>query len=136
VGSFDFRPADASDMSDKAITILVILLSVVLNAAAQLLIRVSVRDGIELAPSDAIRDLLALALQPTLVVATSCFMLSLVSWIYVLSRAETSFAYPFVSLGFVMVAAVGHFFLNEPVSPQRIAALLLIMSGMLVLAQS
>lgn len=123
-------------MSDKAITILVILLSVVLNAAAQLLIRVSVRDGIELSASDAVRDLLALALQPTLVVATSCFVLSLVSWIYVLSRAETSFAYPFLSLGFVLVAVIGHFFLNEPVPPQRVAALLLIMSGMVVLAHS
>lgn len=123
-------------MSDRAITVLVILASVILNATAQLLIRISVRGGIELSSSSALRDLIALALQPTLVVATSCFALSLVSWIYVLSRTETSFAYPFLSLGFVMVAIVGHFFLDEAVSPQRIAALLIIMSGILVLARS
>lgn len=123
-------------MSDKAITISVILLSVALNATAQLLIRVSVRGGIELSPSDAWRDLVTLALQPTLVVATTCFIVSLVTWVYVLSRAETSFAYPFLSLGFVMVAIIGHFFLNEAVSPQRMAALLLIMSGIFVLAYS
>ena len=123
-------------MPDKTLTILVILLSVVLNAAAQLLIRVSVRDGIAISSSDTVHDLLALAFRPTLLAATSCFVLSLVSWVYVLSRAETSFAYPFLSLGFVMVAVIGHFFLDEAISAQRMAALLLIMSGILVLSRS
>jgi len=123
-------------MPDKTLTILVILLSVVLNAAAQLLIRVSVRDGIAISSSDTVHDLLALVFRPTLLAATSCFVLSLVSWVYVLSRAETSFAYPFLSLGFVMVAVIGHFFLDEAISAQRMAALLLIMSGILVLSRS
>jgi multidrug transporter EmrE-like cation transporter len=65
-----------------------------------------------------------------------CYGVSVVLWIWVLSRAEVSFAYPFLGLGFVLVALVGWAFLGETLSVQKLAATGLIVIGVVLMAIS
>ena len=46
-----------------------------------------------------------------------------------LSWADLSYVLPVTSVGYVLVALVGRFFLNEQISAQRWAGIVLIMAG-------
>jgi len=64
-----------------------------------------------------------------------CYGLSLLLWFYVLSKMELSKAYPLVSLGYVFTLILGYFFLNEAVTLPKIAGIVLIMVGVIVLTR-
>ena len=56
-------------------------------------------------------------------------------WLLVLSKVEVSIAYPFVALGFVVTAMMGHLLFGEPLTMPRIAGILLVCAGVAVLAR-
>ncbi|EGL53322.1 hypothetical protein MAMP_00820 [Methylophaga aminisulfidivorans MP] len=59
----------------------------------------------------------------------------MVFWLYVLTRVDVSRAYPFVGLGFIGTMLFAHFFLQEPITIQKLAGTLLIVSGVVLLAR-
>jgi multidrug transporter EmrE-like cation transporter len=54
----------------------------------------------------------------------------------VLSRVELSFAYPFLSLAYVVVAAYAYFVFKEDVNNFRIAGIALICMGTILISRS
>ena len=52
-----------------------------------------------------------------------------------MTKFELSHAYPFMSLNFVVVLLLSGWFLNEPVTPQRILGVGLIVFGTMVAAR-
>lgn len=113
-----------------------ILLSVALNASAQIFLRLSARGGIGVNGEGFVAIALDLATRPALIGGLACYGFSLLLWIYVLSRAEASYAYPFLGLGFVVVALAGWLILGEPLSPQRLGAIIVIVAGVAWLART
>jgi multidrug transporter EmrE-like cation transporter len=71
-----------------------------------------------------------------LLLGTALHALALILWVAGLKRVELSVAYPFVALGFVLVALLSWLFLNEPITPGRLIGLLLIGSGVIVISLS
>lgn len=63
-------------------------------------------------------------------------VISMGSHLVVLSRVEISFAYPFLGLSFVLITAYGYFMLGESVNAWRILGVLLICSGVALVAKS
>ena len=122
-------------MSIRPAAIALILLSVGLNAAAQLFLRSAMRSGLPIGLSP-VATLLGIGLRPGILAGLACYALSLLLWIYVLSKADASFAYPFLGLGFAIVALAGYFLLGEPLSPRKIIGTLIITAGVIVLAGS
>jgi len=57
------------------------------------------------------------------------------SWMAVLSKFEISYAYPFMSLAFVLVTACSYFFFNESLSAYKLTGLLLIIAGIIIAAK-
>ncbi len=111
-----------------------ILVSVALNASAQLFLRAGAKT---IVPQGNLFDIVAVyALRPAILAGLCCYAASLLAWIYVLSRAEASFAYPFLGLGFVIVAFAGWLILGETPSVQRIIATGVIAVGIGLLAWS
>jgi multidrug transporter EmrE-like cation transporter len=53
-----------------------------------------------------------------------------------LSRVELSFAYPFLSVSYVLVLAAGYFWFEETVTVSRITGVALICIGTLFVARS
>ncbi len=93
------------------LTFVQILLSVSLNAMAQIFLRntmvaMRARHG---QPSILI-FLSHLLLQPFFLAGMLCYAISILIWLSVLSKVEMSAAYPFLSIGFVIAAVVGFFF--------------------------
>jgi multidrug transporter EmrE-like cation transporter len=63
------------------------------------------------------------------------FAFSAVLWLFALSRANLSFAYPFAALGYVIIVIASILFLNEHVQPVTWVGVVLIVAGILVVAQ-
>jgi multidrug transporter EmrE-like cation transporter len=59
-----------------------------------------------------------------------------VLWLLVLARADLSYAYPLISLGFVVAAVFAHFVMGESLSTARIVGILLICGGVVAIARS
>lgn len=63
-------------------------------------------------------------------------VVSMACHLVVLSRVDISFAYPFLGLSFVLILGYGYFALGESVNAWRILGVLLICSGVALVAKS
>jgi multidrug transporter EmrE-like cation transporter len=68
--------------------------------------------------------------------AMICYAVSILLWMAVLSKVEVSFAYPFLSIGYVVAALVGYQFFGESLSLTRIAGILVICLGVFLISRS
>jgi len=62
--------------------------------------------------------------------------LALVLWVFALSRAPLSYAYPFIALGFVATNLVAAHALGETVAPERWIGVALICAGVVIVART
>ena len=61
----------------------------------------------------------------------AAFLASL-TWMAALAKFELSFAYPFMSLSFLLVLVLSYFFLNEMITVQKAIGFALIIVGLIV----
>lgn len=59
----------------------------------------------------------------------TCYILSLLFWLFVLSKLELSKAYPMVSLGYVFTTILGYSLLNESITINKIIGIIFIIAG-------
>ena len=109
--------------------ILLILISVLLNCAAQLCIRKGMLIVGEVGMSGMVQNLGAMISNLWLWGAMVCYAVSILMWMAVLSKVEVSFAYPFLSIGYVVAALVGYYFFDESLTFTRIAGIMVICVG-------
>ncbi len=113
--------------------IVLILLSVGLNALAQVFLRHGMR-GSDFSISfewffDKVWSLSILG-------GMLCYAVSIVLWLAVLSRVQVSLAYPFQALGYVFASLVAWRFLGEGMTPLNILGLGLICVGVVILSRA
>ena len=70
------------------------------------------------------------------VAGMGCYALSIGLWLIVLSKLEVSLAYPLLSIGYIITAVVGFFFLNENVGLLRVCGIALISVGLVLISKS
>jgi undecaprenyl phosphate-alpha-L-ara4N flippase subunit ArnE len=68
--------------------------------------------------------------------AIACLGLGTMLWLAVLYQMQVSKAFPFLSIGFVMVILISRYFLNEQISSLRWFGLTVICSGIILISQS
>lgn len=115
-----------------------ILVGVLLNAAAQLLLKAGTRaiGHFEFSWNNAFPVGVQLATQPGIVGGLSCYVISVVVWIMALSRVEVSIAYPMLSIGYVVNAFLAWWLFGETVTMTRILGILIIIVGVYLVAKS
>ena len=64
------------------------------------------------------------------------YAVSAMFWLVVLSRVELSYAYPMISIGYVLIVLFSWVLFHEHISSGRILGVLLICSGVLMVARS
>lgn len=77
-----------------------------------------------------------LLMNPWFIVGMSCYVFSIGLWMAVLGKVEVSLAYPLLSFGYIIAAAIGYFFLKEDVNTMRIIGLSLICVGIVFISRS
>ena len=60
----------------------------------------------------------------------TCYAVSIVVWLYVLSRLQVSPAYPFQAAGYILGAVLAWMFLGEEIRPLNTLGLVLICLGL------
>ncbi len=114
--------------------LLLILLSVLLGATAQILFKVGVLQLGSI--SFDWPGIARLALNPAILSGLAAFAASFLLWLKILAAAPLSYAYPMVSLGYVFVFVVSWLYLGESLPPLRVLGLALIIAGIFFIARS
>jgi multidrug transporter EmrE-like cation transporter len=102
-----------------------ILTGVLLNAAAQLLLKAGARAISDVAFSFANGWTLVerIALNPPILGGLACYVVSVVFWILALSRVDVSVAYPMLSIGYVVNALAAWLLFSEQLNAARVAGI-------------
>jgi multidrug transporter EmrE-like cation transporter len=121
-----------------AVSFGLIAAGVLLNTFAQLLLKAGANSigRFEFALSHALEIGLKFIANPYILGGMACYAVSLVVWLMALSRVEVSVAYPMLSVGFVLNAVLAWWLLGEPVTPQRLAGIAIIIVGVTIVARS
>jgi multidrug transporter EmrE-like cation transporter len=122
----------------SALSFALILAGVLLNAAAQLLLKAGTNavGHFEFSAGNLVPVGLRLALEPHIVSGVACYVVSLVVWIMALSRVEVSVAYPMLSIGYVVNAVAAWYLFGESVTALRAAGIGFIVVGVFLVARS
>ena len=115
-----------------------ILFTVMTNAAAQLMLKqgMMVLGSVSFDGVNPVWKILQIVFSPWVFFGLCVFVISMASHLYVLSKVELSFAYPFLSLAYVAVAVFAYFVFREDLNTYRIAGIAFICVGTVLIAQS
>lgn len=115
-----------------------ILFTVLTNAAAQIMLKKGMLGvgEVPLEAASAISTTFRILLNPWVFLGLCTFVISMASHLIVLSRVDLSFAYPFLSLAYVVAAAYAYVVFHEDVNAMRIAGIGLICLGTIVISRS
>lgn len=115
-----------------------VLTGVLLNAAAQLLLKAGTNTigHFEFTAANALPVGLKLAAEPHIAGGIACYVISVAVWIMALSRVEVSIAYPMLSIGYVVNALAAYYLLGESVTPARLLGIGIIILGVFIVARS
>lgn len=122
----------------NGISFVLIMAGVLLNAAAQLLLKAGTTAVGHF--SFQIENILPigmkLAFQPYIMGGMACYAVSLVVWIMALSRVPVSLAYPMLSVGYVINAVIAYFWFGEALAAQKLLGIGFIVIGVVLVARS
>jgi multidrug transporter EmrE-like cation transporter len=115
-----------------------VLTGVLLNAAAQLLIKAGAQTvgSFSFTAANIWRAGLHFALQWQILLGLTCYAVSVVVWILALTRVQVSMAYPMLSLGYVVTAFAAWWLFGETLTAQKFAGIAVIIAGVVMVARS
>jgi multidrug transporter EmrE-like cation transporter len=119
-------------------SITVLLTSVAFGAIGQLTLKAGMNSvrGDQTALQLSTDTLIRMATNPLLLLGIAVFGVSTLLWLLALSKADLSFAYPFLSLTYMAVLVGGAVLFNERITIPRILGFAIIIAGVWVVARS
>ncbi|MBT7077342.1 MAG: EamA family transporter [Pelagibacterales bacterium] len=114
-----------------------IISSVLLNAFAQILLKAGMKQfgNIDL-KNNIMNTCISIAFNPYIISGFIAYGVSILLWLWVLSKVDVSLAYPFQALGYIVVTILAWIIFQENISYIRIIALIFITIGLIILAFS
>jgi multidrug transporter EmrE-like cation transporter len=122
----------------NALSFSLVMAGVLLNAAAQLLLKAGTNaiGAFEFSAANVLPVGAKIASQPHILAGVGCYVVSVIIWILALSRTQVSIAYPMLSVGYVVNAVAAWYLLGEAVTPARLAGIAIIVLGVFIVARS
>ncbi len=114
-----------------------ILATIVFTVYSQLMMRWQVSAAGDL-PADGVgksRFIIGLLLNPWVISGILATFCAGVSWMLAMTRFEISYAYPFISLNYILVIGASILFFNEAITLPKIAGTLLVIIGVIVISK-
>jgi multidrug transporter EmrE-like cation transporter len=121
----------------KLITFIIAIASISLNSLAQICLRKTmlVSGPVPKALNQWLTYGFDISVNPWMIAGLGCYGISILLWMAVLSKVEVSAAYPLTSIGFIITAAAGFFFLGETVSISRATGIALVCCGVVLITR-
>lgn len=115
-----------------------ILLGVLLNAGAQIMLKsgMSQIGHFDFSMANLIPIGYKVIGNPPIITGLSMYVMSVAVWLLVLSRVQVSFAYPMLSIGYIVNAIAAYYLFGEPLTSMRIFGMFVIIAGVYLVAQS
>ena len=115
-----------------------LLTGVLLNAAAQLLLKAGTNavGAFEFTAANVLPVGMKLALEPHILGGMACYGVSVVVWILGLSRVPVSIAYPMLSIGYVLNALAAWYLFGESLHAQKLVGIGFIILGVILVTRS
>jgi multidrug transporter EmrE-like cation transporter len=113
-----------------------ILFAVLLGATGQVIMKMGMKIYGQVSATSVWSQLVPILKVPQVFLGFVCYGISAVLWIAVVSNVDLSLAYPMVSLAYVLVFLASWLLLGEHISAMRIAGLVIIVAGVLVISRS
>lgn len=122
----------------NAVSFSLVMLGVLLNAAAQLLLKAGTNavGQFEFSGANILPMGMKFAFEPHILGGLACYVVSVVVWIMALSRVEVSIAYPMLSVGYVVNAVAAWYLFGEQVTIERLVGIGIIVLGVFIVARS
>ena len=121
----------------KYVVLGLIFLDVILNVAGQLSLKygMSQMGNFTISLSTLPPVFLKAATNLNVLLCLVCYGLGFLVWLIVLAKAEVSYAYPLISLGYVFTAILARIMFGEAVSFTRMAGILVTCLGVFLIAR-
>lgn len=120
----------------KLSDLLLVLISVLLSAASQTMLKIGMSSPpiqAAMTSRDSVLQLsILVASSPWVVIGLALFGASAITWLLVLGSIDLSSAYPFVALGIALTTASSYFLLGEAIGVQKLTGVLVIVLGVLL----
>lgn len=115
-----------------------ILCGVLLNATAQLLLKAGMSQigHFEFTMANALPIGIKVMANPPIISGLFLYVMSVAVWLLVLSRVQVSFAYPMLSIGYIVNAVAAYYFFGEPLTSIRMLGIFIIIGGVYLVAKS
>jgi len=122
----------------SAVSFALIMTGVLLNAAAQLLLKAGTNavGHFEFSTQNIVPVGMRLAFEPHIAGGLACYVVSLIVWILGLSRVPVSIAYPMLSIGYVLNAVAAWYLFGESLTAQKLIGIAFIVAGVFLVARS
>lgn len=122
----------------NAVSFALIMTGVLLNAAAQLLLKAGTNavGHFEFSAQNIVPVGMKLAFEPHIAGGLACYVVSVVVWIMGLSRVEVSIAYPMLSVGYVLNAVAAWYLFGESLTAQKLLGIAFIVAGVFLVARN
>lgn len=117
---------------------LLILLGVLLNAAAQLLLKAGMGQigHFEFSLANAIPIGMKVMVNPPIIAGLCAYVVSVLVWLLVLSRVQVSYAYPMLSIGYIVNAVAAYYLFGESLSVMRVTGIFIIIVGVFLISRT
>ncbi len=121
----------------RVFDILAIFVSIILAVIGQLLLKMGMlRIGkFSFNISTLVHQYIKIFLNPRVIAGLFGYFVSMLIWLYVLSRMELSFAYPFVALNYVLILFGSYFLFKEAITPMKVIGVIVIVVGVYLVAR-
>jgi multidrug transporter EmrE-like cation transporter len=118
--------------------IVALLIAIALSTTGELLLKygMNIVGSLELTGSQVLPQLFRTFTTPAVLGGFILIFGGSIFWLSVLSKSHLSWAYPMLSLGYVVVVGLSAVFLNEPLTLWRIAGVLTIIAGVFMVYRS
>lgn len=115
-----------------------ILCGVLLNAGAQLMLKAGMTQigHFEFSMANVLPIGFKVAGNLPIVTGLTMYVMSVAVWLLVLSRVQVSFAYPMLSIGYVVNALAAYYFFGEPLTSLRMLGIFIIIAGVYLVART
>lgn len=117
---------------------LLLLVAIAMSTTGELLLKhgMNMVGVLSLAPGDIVPMLFKAFTNPFVFAGFALIFGGSIFWLAVISRVDLSWAYPMLSLGYIIVVIESWIILNEPVTALRLAGVLIICLGVFILSRS
>lgn len=112
---------------------IIILVAVLFNAIGQILLKMG-SNIINTSKSTGILDKIISAFNVPIFFGILCYVISVIVWIYALTKVEVSTAYPILSLGYILVAFLAYYMFGEVITNVQILAMCIIVFGVILIS--